>query len=73
MNLHKQTQAARDAKLAKTGQRPPQKESPATEEYKGDEIADGQIVGEKVADRKKISRDAKKNAKKEIKKLAKEE
>ena len=73
MNLHKQTQAARDAKLANTGQKPPQKVSPATEEYNGDEIAGGQFVGERVADRKKISRDAKKNAKKEIKKQAKEE
>ena len=73
MNLQKQTQAARDAKLANTGQKPPQKVSPATEEYNGDEIAGGQFVGERVADRKKISRDAKKNAKKEIKKLAKEE
>ena len=73
MNLHKQTQAARDAKLAKTGQKLQQKESPATEDFICEEIADGQIVGEKVSDRKKISRDAKKNAKKEIKKLAKEE
>ena len=73
MNQQNLKQNSKGVKQAKNGQKPPQKDSPATEDFILEEIADGQIVGEKVADRKKISRDAKKNAKKEIKKLAKEE
>ena len=52
MNQQNLKQNSKGVKQAKNGQKPPQKDSPATEDFILEEIADGQIVGEEGVNRK---------------------